>query len=178
MKRAFILCITLLFIGIFSMNAFAAQQENISISILSPHSAEGYPGLEQTITAQITNNTDQPIDDVMVYITMADLNKHMTVNLEDYGADKPAVVGTLAAHEVKTVELPVRLVYVSKFYLYTTVVSSISSQIVSSNAIPIQIWGNTMIDKNIVQIVATSTPIAVLLCVSIAFFKKRKTHKV
>lgn len=128
-------------------------------------SAKGIAGLEQTIKAEIRNNTDKPIDDIMIYITMADMNKHMTVNLEDYNADKPVVIGTLEARETKTVELPVRLVYVSKFYLYTTVVSSTTSQIVSSNAIPIEIVGNTMINKTMVQVISFATPIAILFLV-------------
>ncbi|MEI6580413.1 MAG: hypothetical protein WCN92_13255 [Eubacteriales bacterium] len=176
MKKLFLLfSVVFIFILSFSTGAFAAAQQDISVSILSPKSAEGYPGMEQKIIAEVKNNTGKPIEDVMVYITMADINKHMTVNLEDYSADKPIVIGTLVANEAKTVELPVRLVYVSRFYLYTTVVSGTSTQIVSSDAIPVQIIGNTMINKTIVQIVSAVTPLTVLIGVVVIMFEKRKS---
>lgn len=176
MKKIIInFCVVMVLMLSLSTIVFAADNQNISVTILSPKSVSGVAGLEQTIKAEVKNNTDKPIDDVMVYITMADINKHMTVNLEDYSADKPVVIGTLGAGETKTVELPVRLVYVSKFYLYTTVVSSTSPQIVSSDAIPIEIIGNTMINKTMVQMISFATPIAVLflVLVSSAAYRRR-----
>lgn len=164
-KIVTIFCMVMILLFSNSPAIFAADNQNMSVTILSPKSVKGIAGLEQTIKAEVKNETDRPIDDVMIYITMADMNKHMTVNLEDYNADKPVVIGTIAAGETKIVELPVRLVYVSDFYLYTTVVSSTSSQIVSSTAIPIEIIGNTMINKTMVQIISFVTPIVVLLLV-------------
>ncbi len=171
-------CVAMVLMLSISTAAFAADNQSMSVTILSPESARGVAGLEQTIKAEVKNNTDRPIDDVMVYITMADINKHMTVNLEDYSADKPVVIGTLGAGETKTVELPVRLVYVSRFYLYTTVVSSTSPQIVSSNAIPIEIIGNTMINKTMVQLISLVTPIAILLLVLVFMAANKRKRSV
>lgn len=67
-----------------SVYAKDINTNKLSISILSPSGVKDYPGREETIKAQIKNNTDKPIKDILVYITMADVKKNMTVNLEDY----------------------------------------------------------------------------------------------
>lgn len=105
---------------------------------------------------------------------MADWGNHMTVNLEDYFTEKPVTINTLKAGESKTVELTLRFVYVSEYYLYTSVVSGEFKQIASSLAIPVEITGNTMIDKNMVQTIAIAEPVVVLLLVTcIAWYRRR-----
>ena len=69
--------------------AQTSAKPNISVTIQSPGSVKEYPGFETKIKAQVTNNTNQAIPDVMAYITMANTIKHWTVNLEDYSADQP-----------------------------------------------------------------------------------------
>ena len=60
---------------------------------------------------------------------MADIKKDMTVNLEDYNADKPVSVNELKSGESTTIEIPVRFVYTSKYYLYVTLVTKNSNVI-------------------------------------------------
>lgn len=153
----------------------AEKNSAVSVQILSPDKVTGIAGIDETIKAEVTNNTDQDIQNLMAYITMADMDKHMTVNLEDYGADKPFVIGTLKAGDHVDVELPVRLVYVSRYYLYTTVVSGDSLTVYSSTAIPVEILGNTMISKPMVEGIAIAVPIVTgfLAFGSLTFVRKR-----
>ncbi len=156
--------------------ALAAERiPDISVQILSPDKVTGIAGIDETIKAEVTNNTGRDIQNLMTYITMADMDKHMTVNLEDYGADKPFVIGTLKAGDQVIVELPVRLVYVSRYYLYTTVVSGDSLSVYSSTAIPVEILGNTMISKGMVEGIAIAVPIVTGFFAfgSIALMRKR-----
>jgi len=88
----------------------------------------------------------------------------MTVNLEDYSADKPVTIDVLKPNETKIIELPVRFVYTSNYYLYTTVVSKEYNEIVSSNSIKVEIMGNTKIDKNMVMMITYLEPILLILC--------------
>lgn len=176
MKRIYVVLTMLVIVALASFTSVYAKDINtnkINISIQSPSRVKDYPGIEETIKVEIKNNTDKPIKDILVYITMADIKKNMTVNLEDYGADKPTVVNLLKPNETKTVELPIRFVYTSNYYLYTTAISKEFNQIVSSNSIPIEIMGNTKVDKNMVIVVSLAEPILLIFGTAIIIIKKK-----
>lgn len=140
-----------------------ASQPKLGLKILSPQHVQGYAGKEETVRVQVTNNTDQPVKDILVYITMADLSKNSTVNLEDFNADKPVSVQALGAKENKIIDLPVRFVYTSQYDLYVTAISKAYQETVSSVSIPVQIIGNTQVDKNQVFMLSIMEPLVVLL---------------
>ena len=152
----------------------AKQDPALTVTILSPDGvSKGLPGREETISAEVTNNTGHAIDDVMLYITMCDLDKHMTVNLEDYSADKPITINSLQPGETTAVKLPIRLVYVDHFYLYVTSASPNLDHIYSSKPIPIEIVGNTLVSKFMVQVTAAGMPIAVILIITFILLNDR-----
>jgi hypothetical protein len=175
MSAIFIMVVVFVISSFTSVYAKDVNANKLSISILSPSGVKDYPGREETVKAQIKNNTDKAINDILVYITMADINKNMTVNLEDYSADKPVTVTSLQPNETKIVELPIRFVYTSNYYLYTTVVSKENNQIISSDSIPIEIMGNTKVDKNMVLMISYVEPVLLVLgTIFIMFGKKYK----
>jgi uncharacterized membrane protein len=157
--------------------AAAAVPPKLSVELLSPDQVKDYPGIEQIVKAKVTNLTDQPIPDVMAYITLADLGKHMTVNLEDYSADKPVVIGSLQPKESKTVELPIRFVYTSNFFLYVTAVSSQFNNIQSSGAIPVEIISNSSMDPSLVTIVSFGMPALLLIVIAAVFMLRWKQRR-
>ncbi|TXK74020.1 hypothetical protein [Paenibacillus sp. N3.4] len=159
--KAAILMLCLLCLSL-SLTVHAAEKPNVEVVILSPDGVKDYPGTEMKIKAKVTNHSDHTIEDIMAYITMADLNKHWTVNLEDYSADQPLSLGTLLPNETKEVSLPIRFVYTSRYHLYVTATSTIEPWIYSSSAIPIEIMGNTKIDPFIVQLVSIGEPVILL----------------
>ena len=81
---------------------------------------------------------------------MADIKRNMTVNLVDYSTDTPVTINTLKPNETKVIELTIRFVYTSNYYLYIMAVSKEYNQIISSDSIPIDIMGNTKVDKSMV----------------------------
>ncbi len=85
---------------------------------------------------------------------------------EDYSADKPITINSLLPGETAAVKLPIRLVYVDHFYLYVTSASPNLDRIYSSKPIPIEIIGNTLVSKPMVQAIAASMPIAVILIIT------------
>ncbi len=155
-------------------NAFAMEQPNIEVKIISPNQVKDYPGKETIVKAQVINYTNHSIKDLVVYITMADMGKKWTVNLEDYSADKPEQIKELKAGETKEISLPIRFVYTSNYYLYVTATSAQSLDIYSSIGIPIEIIGNTKINPTIIQIVSIGTPLIILVFVIIHFTKNRR----
>ncbi|WP_066073788.1 COG1470 family protein [Neobacillus soli] len=174
LKKAAIMIALLLGVVATGQNAFAKEQPNIEVKVISPDQVKDYPGKEATVKAQVINHTNQSIKDLVVYITMADMGKKWTVNLEDYSADKPEQIKELKAGETKEISLPIRFVYTSNYYLYVTATSAHSLEIYSSNGIPIEIIGNTKIDPTIIQIVSIGTPLLVLAFVVMNFTKNRR----
>jgi hypothetical protein len=157
-------------------NVSASSQETpdlFQIKILSPEQITEYPGKDVLIKVSIKNNTDKEIQNVFTYITMANLSKTWTVNLEDYSADQPTTIGTMKPHEEKVVELPIKLVYAADYYLYTTVLSKEDKIITSSNAIPVKILGNTKIVPLQVQIVSIVIPLLLLLALIVMIIRKK-----
>lgn len=174
MKKAGIILAILLGFVITGQSAFAMEQPNVEVKVISPNQVKDYPGKETTVKAQVTNHTNQSIKDLVVYITMTDMGKKWTVNLEDYSADKPEQVKELGPGETKEVSLPIRFVYTSNYYLYVTAASADSLDIYSSNGIPIVIMGNTKIDPTTIQVVSIATPLIILFLVVLNFIKNRK----
>jgi curved DNA-binding protein CbpA len=152
---------------------FAMEKPNVEVNILSPDRVKDYPGVEMNVVANVTNHSNEAIEDMMVYITMADLKKHWTVNLEDYSADQPITIGTLQPNETKKVNLPIRFVYTSSYHLYVTATGTKEPWIYSSSAIPIEIMGNTKINATVVQLVSIGEPV-ILLGVLVGLIRLRR----
>ncbi|ERI90640.1 hypothetical protein HMPREF1982_03678 [Clostridiales bacterium oral taxon 876 str. F0540] len=180
MRRIYIAITMFLILALYPLTNVYAKDLNtdkLSISITSPSTVKDYPGKEELVKAEVKNNTDKPIKDLLVYITMADIKKNMTVNLEDYSADKPVKVDILGPGETKVIELPIRFVYTSNYYLYTTAVSKEYNQVISSDAIPIEIMGNTKVDKNMVLTISYVEPILLVLVTVFIMLKKKYSKK-
>jgi hypothetical protein len=160
---SYCMMVALLLVCLFSPQVNASEQPKLNVELISPTEVHGFPGIELMIKAKITNNTDAAVPDVMAYITMADIHKHMTVNLEDYSADKPIVLGELKAKESRVIELPIRFVYTSSYFLYVTAVSTQIPSIQSSVAIPIEIISNSKMDIGLVRMVTFGMPAIMLV---------------
>lgn len=176
-KKALVLALIILSLLLMNVSlAWADESDNtqakLAVTILSPKQVQGYAGKEETIHAQVTNRTDQSLQDILVYITMADLSKNSTVNLEDFNADKPVLLPSLGAKESQIVDLPIRFVYTSRYDLYVTAISKGFQETVSSVSIPIQITGNTHVDKNQVLILSVLEPFSVLMILAGIQFKR------
>jgi hypothetical protein len=140
MRRVTILLLLTAFIFITHPGFTQAQTSpNFDITILSPDQIKEYPGKDELVKVRIVNRSGKEMKDVFTYITMANLTKTWTVNLEDYSADQATPIGTLKPGEEIVVDLPIKLVYAAKYYLYVTVVSKESTVITSSDAIPVHI---------------------------------------
>lgn len=174
LKKAGIVLAILLGFVITGQSAMAMEQPNVEVKVISPQQVKDYPGKETTVKAQITNHTSQSIKDLVVYITMVDMGKKWTVNLEDYSADQPQQVKELKPGETKEISLPIRFVYTSNYYLYVTATSAHSFDVYSSNGIPIEIMGNTKINPTIIQVVSIGTPLLILILVWMNFTKTKK----
>jgi uncharacterized membrane protein len=174
MRRITILMLLAAFIFMTNPGFTQAQSSpNFDVTILSPGQIKEFPGTDQLIKVRIVNRSGKEMKDVFSYITMANLTKTWTVNLEDYSADQATPIGTMKPGEEITVDLPIQLVYAAKYYLYVTVISKESTVIASSDAIPIEIMGNTKIVPLQVQVVAIAVPLILLIMMIYAIKRKK-----
>lgn len=175
------LFIILSFVFILSFASLSSTKVNadsyVSVEILSPSEVTSYPGYETMIQAKVTNNTSTDLTNLVVYITMVDLTKNMTVNLEDYNASVPVVIDNLPANSSTNVDLPIILVYPDTFHLYVTVANIDTLTICSSDAIVTNIMSQASIDPSIITYVSAITPVITLLfALGVLFERKRKVH--
>jgi len=154
-------------------NAAEMHHNQFQIHIIAPEQITTYPDKDVYIKLNIKNNTDKNLGHVFTYITMANLSKMWTVNLEDYGADQPTIIGAMKPYEEKVVELPIKLVYPADYYLYATVLSKDSNIITSSNAIPVTVLGNTKLVPLQVQAVSVAIPSILLLTLFVMIIRRR-----
>lgn len=167
-----------MFLNTTSVLAQESLMPQLGVTILSPQGIKGYAGKEDTVKVRVTNNSDQTIQNVLVYITMADIQKNATVNLEDFNADKPVVMDEIKAHTTVNVDLPVRFVYTSQYDLYVTAISKTFHETVSSSSIPVQIIGNTKVDKNQVLGVSIAEPLVAFVVVIVFLFNTRRQKNI
>lgn len=174
MKKFFaiLLMLSIFFISTTEL-AKAEGTSNFNIKILSPSKIAELPGKDLIIKVKITNKSDKEFKNVFTYITMANLSKKWTVNLEDYSADEPVTIGVMKPHEEKIIKLPIKLVYTADYFLYITVVTKDNPIITSSDAIPVKIIGNTKIVPFQVQIVSIVMPLLLLLLFLFSIKRKR-----
>jgi predicted component of type VI protein secretion system len=173
-----VLAVTFFFLMLCGQSVQAAEPQTLSVDLLSPNEMNSAPGIHVNVKAKVTNQTDQTIQDVMAYITLGNLSKHMTVNLEDFSADQAVVIGTLKANESKTIELPIQFVYVSEYYLYVTAMSSELPVISSSQAVPVHIVSNSHINPTAINTVMIGMPALLLLIICGIVVRRYQRRKV
>ncbi|MGD9910608.1 MAG: hypothetical protein AB7U79_08430 [Candidatus Izemoplasmatales bacterium] len=179
MKKAlFVILLTLSILSMIPQISMKVKADSyVSVEILSPSAVTSYPGYETTIQAKVTNNTSTDLTNLVVYITMVDLTKNMTVNLEDYNASVPVVIDRLVANSSMTVDLPIILVYPDTFHLYVTVANVDTLTICSSDAIVTNIMSQASIDPTLITYVSSVTPVMTfLLALGVLINRKRKVH--
>jgi uncharacterized membrane protein len=178
MKKKLITVFMIIFLlsGITKLAFAEMSNPDLKVNITSPNGVKDYPGREETIKVAVKNNGKNDLKHVLAYITMADLNKNMTVNLEDYSADKPIYIEKIKPGSSCNIELPIRFVYTSKYHLYVTVVSKDDNRITSSAAIPINIMGNTKISKPMTMGVSFVEPVIIVFGAILVYnLRKRKS---
>lgn len=161
MKKLILVVLSFFMVYTISTIGVHASSGYLSVKILSPSGVEAYPGYKTTVKAQITNNSNDTVNNLVAYITMVDLTKNMTVNLEDYNADVPVTIPTLNGHESITIDLPIVLVYPDVFHLYVSVASLDTKTIISSDSITSHILTQSNINPTYVMVASISIPIIV-----------------
>jgi len=161
--------------------AFAAstlKDNQLNIDIISNTDIKCYPGLDIVVEAEIKNNSDKTIKDILLYTNMIDTKKNAVVDLGEFNSAKPIYIESLKPNESRIVKLPLNLVFTSsRYYLYVTGFSKDYNNVVSTKAVTIDIMGNSLVNKNKVIGLSVIEPIAILAVIVVSLLKKKSKRR-
>jgi len=88
----------------------ASDKSPLAVQIGSTRSLNGTAGDYVTITAQIRNTTSRPIDKVTTYLSLADEETKLPVDLEDWSAEKGLFIETIDAGQTLPLQWKIHFV--------------------------------------------------------------------
>lgn len=176
MKKVFAALTMFLLISLMAVPAYAAEQGGLEIELVSPGDCTARPVFEEVVVSRVTNNSNETLEDLLVYITIIDTRNNIAVAVDEYGStvDKPRQIEKLEPGEMVEIEIPIRFMYVGDFELYTSVMHKESGRVVSTSPITLAMLGDIHIDPNAVKAVSTLMPLGLLACAGGLSVKRKK----
>ena len=155
---------------LFAGGAAAAQEPPpapaFAVAVTTPTAIEEYPGIDKTLKVMLTNTSRAPFQNLLLYMTMADVTRNLVVDLSDFNATKVFTIDTIAPRESINLDVPLKLVFTGDFYLYMTAIAKDTGTIAFSRAVSVKIYGAASPPRSLVVVVSVVVPgilLAVLL---------------
>lgn len=161
MKKSF-LFLSIIFLVIMVNHASASAASRIAVSI-DPPSIHANMGDKITFTGTITNNSDRAIDNIIAYISLANITqgKESPMDLEDWSANKAIKVDAIPAHGTYAGKWPMRLIDSGSYVAYITVVDKNDNVPISSTMSHLEIQRVLRLNPNNVLPIALGEPILI-----------------
>lgn len=178
-KIVYSLSAVLCMICFLAVPVLAAGNNDLSIRLVSPVGADIRPVYEDMVVSEITNQTNETMDNLLVYITIIDMTNNIAVAVDEYGStvDKPRKIESLAPGETVMIEIPIRFMYVGEFELYTSVMYKEDNTVVSSAPITLNMIGDSNINPGLVMVVAIMVPFLILVGIVWLNQKQKKRQR-
>jgi len=176
MKRS-ILFLSMIFLAT-AANYASASAGRITVSI-NPPSVQANMGDKITYAGTVTNNSDRAIDNIIAYISLANITpgKEAPLDLEDWSANKAIKVDTIPPHGTYEGQWPMRLIDSGSYVAYITVVDKNDNMPVSSPMSRLEIKRLLRLNPNNVLPVAIGEPVALGMVFMLVAFRRRKRVK-
>ena len=176
MKRS-ILFLSMIFLAT-AANYASASAGRITVSI-NPPSVQANMGDKITYAGTVTNNSDRAIDNIIAYISLANITpgKEAPLDLEDWSANKAIKVDTIPPHGTYEGQWPMRLIDSGSYVAYITVVDKNDNMPVSSLMSRLEIKRVLRLNPNNVLPVAIGEPVALGMVFMLVAFRRRKRVK-
>lgn len=176
--KILLVIVSLLFAVMFAIAGYVQASPNtgdqppLVIQILSGQTLNGTAGDYVTVAAQIQNISSRAVNDVTTYLSLADEETKLPVDLEDWNAEKGLFIGTIEAGQILPLDWKIHFVKSGKYSLIVIAeiagenypqVSSITHFVVSPkhNLNPGQVLP-----------VALGTPAVLLIIIMLATYKR------
>ncbi len=178
MKRL-ILFLSTSFLAIMVYYPVALAAGRIAVSI-NPPSLQAHMGDKITYTGTITNNSDQAVNNIIAYISLANVTrgKESPMDLEDWSANKAIKVESIPPQGTYEGQWPMRLIDSGNYVAYITVVDKNDDTPISSVMSHLEIKRILRLNPNNVLPVALGEPVVLgAVFMLIAFRRKRGATK-
>jgi hypothetical protein len=178
MKRS-TFCFSAIFLVAMVNCASGSAASRISVSI-DPPSVQANMGDKITFAGTITNNSDKALDNIIVYISLANVSqgKEAPMDLEDWSANKAIKVDSIPPHGTYEGRWPMRLIDSGNYAVYITVVDKNDNSPVTSAISRLEVTRILRLNPNNVLPVAVGEPVLLgIVFVSIALKRRNKVNK-
>ena len=123
MKRVSVFLLAVLVFALCALPAYADNSPDVTVHIASPANIEMKPIYTGDITIKITNNSAADIPNMICYISIVDVGRGLSYNVDEFGPQAyQSRDVSLAAGETVTVVIPVKVVYVGDFRFSVTAI--------------------------------------------------------
>lgn len=176
MKKLIFLSVIFIAITMYYNSVFAADRIAVSID---PPSVQANMGDKITYTGTITNNSDKPVNNIIAYISLANVTqgKESPMDLEDWSANKAIKVDAIPPHRTYEGKWPMRLIDSGSYVAYITVVDKNSDTPISSVMAHLEVKRIIRLNPNNVLPVALGEPILLGIVFMFITFKRRNRVK-
>ena len=176
--KKLILVLVMIFLAIIANYTSASAAGRITVSI-NPPSVQAKMGDKITYTGTITNNSDRAIDNIIAYISLANITpgKEAPLDLEDWSANKAIKVDTIPPHGTYEGQWPMRLIDSGSYVAYITVADKNDNMPVSSHMSRLEIERVLRLNPNNVLPVAIGEPAALGMVFMLVAFRRKKRVK-
>jgi hypothetical protein len=177
MKRS-ILFLSMIFLAITANYTSTSAAGRITASI-DPPFIQANMGDKITYVGKITNNSDRAIDNIIAYISLANITpgKEAPLDLEDWSANKAIKVDTIPSHGTYEGKWPMRLIDSGSYVAYITVVDKNDNTPISSALSHLEIKRVLRLNPNNVLPVAIGEPVVLGMVFMLVAFRRRKRVK-
>ena len=176
--KKLILVLAITFLAIIANYTSASAAGRITVAI-NPLSVQAKMGDKITYTGTITNNSDRAIENIIAYISLANITpgKEAPLDLEDWSANKALKVDTIPPHGTYEGQWPMRLIDSGSYVAYITVADKNDNMPVSSQMSRLEIKRILRLNPNKVLPVAIGEPAALGMVFILVASRRKKRVK-
>lgn len=175
MKRISVFLLAVLIFTLCAMPAYAdAAVPDVTVHIASPANIEMKPIYTGDITIEISNNTAADIPNMICYISIVDVGRGLSYNVDEFGPQAyQSRAVSLAAGETATVVIPVKVVYVGDFRFSVTAIDLDAGTAYTSEPLTVNMLTASELNRPLATVVAAVMPV---LCIALTLylFHRRK----
>jgi hypothetical protein len=176
--KKLMLGLLMIFLAMIANYTSASAESRITVSI-NPLCVQANMGDKMTYTGTITNNSNMAIDNIIAYISLANITpgKEAPLDLEDWSANKAIKLDTIQPHGMYEGQWPMRLIDSGSYVAYITVVDKNDKMPVSSPMSHLEIKRVIRLNPNNVLPVAIGEPVALGMVFMLVAFRRRRRAK-
>lgn len=173
MKRICSVFFAVMIIALLAMPAYAqSPAPDVTVRIISPDAVEMKPIYTGDLTVEITNSGSAAIDDLICYLSIVDVGRGLSYNVDEFGPQAyQSRALTLAAGETATVVIPVKVSYVGDFRFTVTAIDLDAGTAYASQPLAVNMLTASELNRPLATVVAVVMPV---LCIALTLYLFRR----